>query len=343
MHHIYYYLFAETIIICSIIYLQDCEGKKIMTYRKRVVDSELRERLGSSGAVLIEGPKACGKTESALQVANSSVMLEVDLQAQLALDIEPSLVLEGATPRLLDKWQEYPIIWNEVRKTVDLRKAPGQFILTGSSVPNDDSNRHSDAGPFSILKMRPMTMFETGHSAGTISLTRLMDGESPRSKPLDLPITDLADLIVRGGWPRHLELSSHAAARSVRDYLDNIRHLDVQRVAGGHRDGERLQRLLRSLARNVATEVAIDVLASDAGGDYGPLAHNTVVDYLDVLERLMVIENQPAWSPHLRSRTPLRRSVKRHFVDPSLAVASLGATSDRLVRDLSALGLLFES
>lgn len=314
-----------------------------MIYRKRVVDSELRERLGSSGAVLIEGPKACGKTETALQVANSSVMLDVDVQAQLALDVEPSLVLEGATPRLLDEWQEYPIIWNEVRRTVDLRKAPGQFILTGSSVPNDDTNRHSGTGRFSILKMRPMTMFETGHSGGTISLRELMDGKSPRSQQQDLSIADLADLIVRGGWPRHLELSSPAAARSVRDYLDNIRHVDVQRVAGGNRDPDRLQRLLRSLARNVATEVAIDVLAADAGGDYGPLAHNTVVDYLDVLERLMVIENQPAWSPHLRSRTPLRRSVKRHFVDPSLAVAAIGATSDRLVRDLSALGLLFES
>ena len=145
-----------------------------MIYRKRVVDSELRERLGSSGAVLIEGPKACGKTETALQVANSSVMLDVDVQAQLALDIEPSLVLEGATPRLLDEWQKYPIIWNEVRRTVDLRKAPGQFILTGSSVPNDDTNRHSGAGRFSILKMRPMTIFETGHSAGTISLRELM-------------------------------------------------------------------------------------------------------------------------------------------------------------------------
>jgi predicted AAA+ superfamily ATPase len=314
-----------------------------MAYRKRVVDSELRERLDANAAVFIEGPKACGKTETALQVANSSVMLDIDVQAKLALAIEPSLVLEGATPRLLDEWQEYPSIWNEVRRMVDLRKAPGQFILTGSSVPNDDTNRRSGAGRFSILKIRPMTMFETGHSAGTISLTRLMEGDSPRSKLRDLSMADLADLIVRGGWPRHLELSSRAAARSVRDYLDNIRHVDVQRVAGGHRDPERLQRLLRSLARNVATEVAIDVLAADAGGDYGPLAHNTVVDYLDVLERLMVIENQPAWSPHLRSRTTLRRSVKRHFVDPSLAVAALGATTDRLVRDLEALGLLFES
>ena len=180
-------------------------------------------------------------------------MLDTDIQAQLALDIDPSLILEGASPRLLDEWQEYPIIWNAVRRIVDLRKVPGQFILTGSSVPNDDTNRHSGAGRFSILKMRPMTIFETGHSAGTISLRELMDGNSPRSQQHDMSIADLADLIVRGGWPRHLELSTPAAARSVRDYLDNIRHVDVPRVAGGRRDPDRLQRLLRSLAHNVAT------------------------------------------------------------------------------------------
>jgi predicted AAA+ superfamily ATPase len=314
-----------------------------MLYRDRVVDGELGERLVAAGAVLIEGPKACGKTETALRVAKSSVMLDIDMQAKQALTVDPSLVLEGSTPRLIDEWQESPSIWNEVRRMVDLRKTLGQFILTGSSVPNDEPNRHSGAGRFSILTMRPMTLFEMGYSAGLVSLARLMEGESPKSGPRELSLENLADLIVRGGWPRHLELTSRAAARSVRDYLDNICHVDVQRIAGGHRDPGRLERLLRSLARNVATEVAIDVLGSDAGGESGPLAHNTVVDYLDALERLMVIENQPAWSPHLRSRTTLRRSPKRHFVDPSLAVAALGATAERLARDFEALGLLFES
>ncbi len=314
-----------------------------MFYRARVVDSELAERLEASGAVLIEGPKACGKTETALRVAKSSVMLDIDVQAKQAISIEPSLVLEGPTPRLIDEWQASPSIWNEVRREVDQRKGPGQFILTGSSVPNDDTNRHSGAGRFSILTMRPMTLFEMGNSTGLVSLAKIMDGESPKSGLSELSLENLAELTVRGGWPRHLELTSRAAARSVRDYLDNICHVDVQRVAGGRRDPVRLLRLLRSLARNVATEVAIEVLATEAGGEPGPLAHNTVVDYLDALERLMVIENQPAWSPHLRSRTTLRRSVKRHFVDPSLAVAALGATAEKLGRDFKSLGLMFES
>ncbi|WP_298339327.1 DUF4143 domain-containing protein [Ferrimicrobium sp.] len=314
-----------------------------MMYKDRVVDRELVERMEASGAVLIEGPKACGKTETALRIAKSWVMLDVDLEAKRALSVDPSLVLDGPTPRLIDEWQESPSIWNEVRRMVDQRKTSGQFILTGSSVPNDESSRHSGAGRFSILKMRPMTLFEMGYSTGLVSLEQLMEGESPKSGQRELSLAKLADLLVRGGWPRHLELTSRAAARSVRDYLDNICHVDVQRVAGGHRDPGRLWRLLRSLARNVATEATLEVLGSDAGGESGSLAHNTVVDYLDALERLMVIESQPAWSPHLRSRTTLRRSPKRHFVDPSLAVAALGATAERLVKELQTLGLLFES
>ncbi len=231
-----------------------------MLYRDRVVDGELGERLEAAGAVLIEGSRACGKTETALRVAKSSVMLDIDMQAKQALTVDPSLVLEGPTPRLINKWQESSSIWNEVRRMVDQRKTLRQFILAGSSVPSDEPNRHSGNGRFSVLTMRPMTLFEMGYSAGLVSLARLMEGESPKSGPHELSLENLADLIVRGGWPRHLELTSRAAARSVRDYLDNICHVDVQRVTGGHRDPRRLERLLRSLARNVATEVAIDVL-----------------------------------------------------------------------------------
>jgi predicted AAA+ superfamily ATPase len=239
-------------------------GKLKMLYRDRIVDVELSERLAATGAVLIEGPKACGKTETALRLAKSSVMLDVDTEAKRALSVDPLLVLEGAVPRLIDEWQESPSIWNDVRRLVDQRRTFGQFILTGSSVPNDDTKRHSGAGRLSILTMRPMTLFEMGFSTGQVSLTKIMEGEAPKSGEVALSLQDLTDLIVRGGWPRNLELSSSVAARSVRDYLDNICNVDVQRLAGAYRDPQRLKRFLRSFARNVATEVAIGVLGYEA-------------------------------------------------------------------------------
>jgi len=314
-----------------------------MAYLPRVVDAELRERLASSGAVVIEGPKACGKTETARQIAASSVLLDIDLDAQQALTVDPLIVLDGSTPRLIDEWQTEPKVWNHVRRLVDERRTPGQFILTGSSVPEVDINRHTGAGRFSFLRMRPMTLFETGHSNGAVSLTALMEGQSPRSRDPGLTVSDLANQITVGGWPAQQQRSVKEAARGARDYLDQIRQVDVGRVAGGWRDPERMGRLLKSLARNAATEVAITVLAADAGGADGPLSRNTVAAYLSVLERLMVIENQPAWSQHMRSKAVLRSSVKRHFVDPSLAVAALGGSPTRLLGDLNLLGLLFES
>ncbi len=314
-----------------------------MAYRPRVVDDELRHRLRAAGAVVIEGPKACGKTETARRIAASSVLLDVDVTAQQALAVDPSLVLEGATPRLIDEWQIEPKVWNHVRRVVDDRAAPGQFILTGSSVPADDVNRHTGAGRFSFLRMRPMTLFETGHSNGAVSFAALMEGQPPRSRDPGLTVPDLADRITVGGWPAQQECSIDDAGRAARDYLDQIRQVDVGRVAGRRRDPAKLGQLLKSLARNVATEVAIKVLAADAGGPDDPLSRNTVMDYLDILERLMIIEDQPAWAPHMRSKAILRSSAKRHFVDPSLAVAAMAGSPSRLLRDPNLLGLLFES
>jgi uncharacterized protein len=307
------------------------------------VDDELRRRLAAAGAVVIEGPKASGKTETALNVTASSAFFDVDSSVRQALAIDPSLVLEGATPRLLDEWQVEPSIWNHVRRAVDERKRPAQFILTGSSVPADDVNRHTGAGRFSFLRIRPMTLFETGHSIGTISLAAVMRGETVRSADPLLTVPDLADRITIGGWPGQVGSTIANGAQAARDYLQQTAEVDIIRAAGGRRDPVRVGRLLRSLARNIATEVGVPTLAADAGGADGPLSRNTASDYLDALERLMIIENQPAWGPHLRSKAILRSAPKRHFADPSLAVAALATSPLGLLADLNLLGLLFES
>lgn len=314
-----------------------------MAYMPRVVDAELRVRLAAAGAVVIEGPKASGKTETARQATASSVLLDVDENARLAAAVDAGLVLDGPVPRLIDEWQVEPRLWNHVRRAVDARGEPGQFVLTGSSVPADDVARHTGAGRFSFLRMRPMTLFESGHTNAGVSLSALLSGEPPRCDDPGLRVADLADRITAGGWPAQVGRPVADARRAARDYLEQVRQVDVPRVAGSRRDPARVERLLRSLARNTATEVATTVLAADAGGGDEPLDRHTVAGYLNILDRLMVIEDQPAWAPHLRSRANLRTAPKRHFVDPSLAVAALGAGPERLLTDLNLLGLLFES
>lgn len=314
-----------------------------MAYLPRVVDHELSARLNAAGAVVLEGPKASGKTETARRAAASSVLLDVDENARRAAAIDASLVLEGPVPRLIDEWQVEPGLWNHVRRAVDDRGEPGQFVLTGSSVPPDDVARHTGAGRFSFLRMRPMTLFESGHTNAGVSLRSLLAGEPPRCDDPGITVADLADRITVGGWPAQVGRPVADARRAARDYLEQVRQVDVSRVAGSRRDPARVGRLLQSLARNVATEVAITVLAADAGGGDGPFDRHAVAEYLNILDRLMVTEDQPAWAPHLRSRANLRRSSKRHFVDPSLAVAALGAGPERLLADLNLLGILFES
>jgi uncharacterized protein len=292
---------------------------------------------------VIEGPRACGKTATARRISASEVLLDVDANARQAIAVDPALVLDGPTPRLIDEWQIEPAIWNQVRRAVDDRADAGQFILTGSAVPADDVTRHTGAGRISRLRMRPMSLFEAGRSTGLISLNGLLDGRLSSSAEPGLTVMDLAEEVARGGWPGLRGRDVADALLAVRDYLDEIARVDVGRVATGHRDPGRVSRLLASLARNVATHAAATTLAKDTGGADGPLKDDTVREYLGVLERLMVIEDQPAWAPHLRSRYRLRTAPKRHFVDPSLAVAALRAVPDRLLGDLRLLGLLFES
>ena len=311
-------------------------------YLNRIVDKELAELLGASGAVVIEGPKAAGKTATALQAAQSSVMLDVDENARQMIGVEPAIVLQGDTPRLIDEWQLEPTIWNHVRRAIDRRAQPGQFILTGSAVPADDISRHTGAGRLTRFRMRPLSLYEVGDSSGEISLRRLLDGHAQKSKRSKLSITSVAELVCAGGWPGNIGKPLAPILRVNRGYVDEICRADISRVSGKKRDPVKVERLIQSLARNTATPVAVSRLAADIDGGNG-MKWDTAAQYLEDLERLMIVENQPAWPTHLRSRTILRSSPVRHFVDPSIAVAALGVRPERLLDDLEFLGLLFES
>lgn len=303
----------------------------------------LRERLGSSGAVLLEGPKACGKTFTAEQFTTSQVYLDTDQSALDAVRIDPSLVLNDDPPQLIDEWQlEATRVWNHVRSEVNRRAAPGQYVLTGSAVPADDARRHTGAGRFARLVMRPMSLYESGDSNGSMSLASLLNGERPAART-DLTVPRVADLIVRGGWPLNLDLPTTAAARNNVDYVQTVAEIDVTRVDGPRRNPALVQRLFQALARNIAMEQKIATLATEVEGEAGTIARSTIYSYLDALRRLMVLEEQPPWSTHLRSRATLRTASRTHLVDPSLAAAAIGAGPDRLLNDLNYLGLLFES
>ena len=315
----------------------------IVSYLTRIVDQELTERLAATGAVVVEGPKACGKTATGRHHAASEVLLDVNRNARRLVGIAPDRVLHGDTPRLIDEWQTEPDIWNHVRRAVDDRAAPGQFILTGSAVPADDVTRHTGAGRLTRLRMRPLSLFESGHSSGQVSLRKLLQATRQGSDSSALTVPELAELVCRGGWPGHIKYPLVRALVANRDYLNEIRRVDISRVSGRRRDPIKVGRLLRSLARNVATPASISTLVADVRGSGGAMKTDTASEYLESLERLMIVEDLPAWAPHLRSRTTLRTTPVRHLADPSLAVAALRATPQRLLDELEYFGLLFES
>lgn len=270
------------------------------------------------------------------------MLLDVDRKAREAAEINPGLILGGETPRLIDEWQIEPEIWNHVRREIDAREDPGQFILAGSAQPTDDETRHTGAGRISRLRMRPMSLFEAGASNGEISLTGLLDGEQAETVDPGLDLHDVAEALCRGGWPGFPQLGVDSALRRVRDYLDEVVRADLRTVGPRHRP-EKVMRLLQSLARNLATDVAATTLARDASESGDSVTSATVAEYLEALRRIFVIEDQPAWRPHMRSRYALRKTPKRHFVDPSLAVAALRASPEALMGDLNSFGLFFES
>jgi predicted AAA+ superfamily ATPase len=313
-----------------------------MEYRPRVLDGLLAAALESAGAVVIEGPKACGKTETARRACRSEVRIDT-LAARQAMSIAPELLLEGATPRLLDEWQAEAELWNYVRHAVDDRQAKGQFILAGSAVPRDDSTRHPGAGRFIHLRMRPMTLAEGGHSTGRVSFTSVLSGERVAAPEPGLTVPDIAERLVIGGWPAHLDLTARQAQRLLAGYIEDVCRDDVTRLDGIRRDPAGVRRVLTSIARNVATPASLEAITADAAGADGSMKVETVRTYLRALGRLMITDDLPAWKPDLRSRTRLRAAAVRHLADPSLAAAALGATPERLLRDLNLMGFLFES
>ena len=315
-------------------------------YLCRIADKVLDTALESSGAVLIEGPKWCGKTRTAEEKAKSVLyMQDPDHTASYlkAADTKPSLLLRGNTPRLIDEWQMAPVLWDAVRFAVDQRQESGQFILTGSAVPKDNAVQHTGTGRISRMLMRPMTLFESLESNGSISLKELFDGATDGECFSSLTIENLAYVLSRGGWPASIGEKESVALRRVYDYVDAVINIDVSRVDGVEKNPARVRALMRSLARNVSTMANIATIQGDIAGDEESLSDKTISSYLNALRRIYVVEDLPAWSPAMRSKTTIRTSPKRHFVDPSIATAVLRATSDSLLQDFHTFGLLFES
>ena len=313
-------------------------------YMPRVVDDEVVEALASSPAVLIEGPRGCGKTWTGRQFARSEVVLDGSEATRIAAEVDPDSILHGPEPRLLDEWQLVRGLWNPMRHACDRRGGFGHFLLTGSQNPPDDVTEHSGAGRVARVRMRPMSLWESGESTGEVSLGSLMAGGKCRAADPRRTIADMAHMICRGGWPRMVGMAPGTAQARLRDYLDDITRTDISRVAGVRRNPRLASSLLASLARNEATAASHATIRADlTEGGSSPPARSTLRAYLDELTRLFVIEPLPAWSVHLRSSARLRKTPKRYFADPALAIAALAGSPTAVRRDLEMLGLLFES
>ena len=312
-------------------------------YRSRIVEANVARVLNVARALLVEGPKGCGKTWLAKRFARSEVLLEQDPAAFALAEAEPHRVLDGATPRLIDEWQRVPPLWAAVRGACDARAEAGQFILTGSATPSDDLTRHSGALRIQRLALRTMSLAERGLSTAAVSLAGLLRGEPCAADPTGRGVPEAVEALCRGGWPGLDDrVPVRDAISALRSYLDDVAGTDIRQVDGVARDPVRVQALLRSLARSVGTAASLNKLAAEANAA-APLSRHTVRTYLDALERLHVFEPLTAWPTHLRSRSPLLLSPKHHFCDPSLAVAALRASPEALLADPEALGLLFES
>lgn len=317
-------------------------------YLKRIADNILKERLQTSGAVLIEGPKWCGKTSTASKASKSQLFMQDPdrgISYLKAADTKPSLLLQGETPRLLDEWQTAPVLWDAVRFTVDQRGQSGQFILTGSAVPRDNVVQHTGTGRISRLFMRPMSLYESLESNGSVSLAELFNGKSDIEAYSELTIEKIAHAIVRGGWPASIGESSNVSLRHAIDYVEAIINADISRVDGVEKNPARVRAIMRSLARNISTIASNKTIQNDIemGDGSSGVSDKTISQYLNALNRIFVTENIPAWNPSLRSKTAIRTSPKRQFVDPSIATAVMRLTPERLLDDFNYFGFLFES
>ena len=316
-------------------------------YKPRVIDGAVQKYLDTFGAVCIEGPKWCGKTWTSSYHSNSEFMIgdpSNNFQNRSLAELSPAIVLEGETPRLLDEWQEVPPIWDAVRYTVDQRAKKGQFILTGSSTPKRKGVLHSGAGRIGKLRMRTMSLYETGDSSGVVSLRELCNGKLTPALTGEVDLRDLANYVVRGGWPGNLDVPIENASILPQAYLDAILDDDSQRIDDKKYDVGKMRLLLRSLARNESTTATKKKLLSDIKDiDDETIDADTITTYLDVFNRLFLIDNQLPFATNIRSSARVKQAEKRHFCDPALACALLKATPDRLIGDLETFGFLFEA
>lgn len=319
----------------------------MVAYKPRIADRLLARKMAGKGAVLIEGPKWCGKTTTAKQQAKSMLNLgdsNVLRQSLQMMDLSPITLLEGDTPRLIDEWQTIPPLWDTIRSEVDRRGDFSQFILTGSSVlPYAESTIHSGTGRFARIKMRPMSLLESGESTGSVSLTKLFEGEPLKPQVNQKGLEDIAYYTCRGGWPQATLLEGEIALDQALDYFDSVVERDIQRVDGVKRNADRARLLLRSYARHISQQVSYATIKADMlSNDSQTLDEDTVADYIKALKRLFVIEDLEAWNPNIRSKAAIRTSDTRHFVDPSIGTAALGLGPKDLMNDLESFGLFFE-
>ena len=319
-------------------------------YKPRIIDTLLKKKLQAKGAVLIEGPKWCGKTTTAANFSATKVMLAKPNEKENfrnLLEIDSDTALSGDAPMLIDEWQTVPKLWDAVRYAVDERQKMGQFILTGSAVPNKEAEsqrEHSGTGRFAWLTMRPMSLWESGESSGAISLGNLFSSPDKILAKNKLKMQDIAYLICRGGWPMSVDLPKELALEQAFDYYDAVTKEDVTRVDGVKRSSERVCRLMRAYARHQGTQASIATLKEDLqNNDATSLDDDTINSYIDALRKIFVIEDMPAWNPNLRSKTAIRTTDTRYFIDPSIATAALGLGPDDLIGDLNTLGLFFEA
>jgi len=316
-------------------------------YLPRIADAKLALALEAMGAVLIEGPKWCGKTRTAEHIAKSVLyMQDPDTfdENMLKAKIKPSLLLEGETPRLLDEWQVAPVLWNAVRFAVDKRQKSGQFILTGSVVPVRTDDMHSGTGRISRMKMRTMSLYESGESSGEISLRDIFDGKTELFGKSKVTLEQIAFALTRGGWPAAVNESNEILSlKKASDYYEAVVSEDISRVDKVEKKADRVRSLMRSLSRNISSEAGTTTILNDLRANDESLSQVTIDQYINALKMLFVIDDLPAWSPGLRSKTAIRTTAKRHFSDPSIAAAALGATTERLFKDFNTFGLLFES
>lgn len=315
-------------------------------YIKRIMDEVITYELEAFGAVLITGPKWCGKTTTAKQLAESVIYMQHPdrKESYLALaDIQPSKLLEGEKPRLIDEWQMAPQLWDAVRFDVDMKNETGLYILTGSTTIDESKISHSGAGRISRIKMRTMSLFESLDSNGSVSLQDIFDGKKEINGTSTLSLEDIAKLIVRGGWPGNLKKPLKAAMRSIEGYCDIIATSEIRTVDGVKRDEETTKSILRSLARNTSSTASDSTILKDVKVNSSSIHRNTLADYLKALRKLFIVEDLPAWSPKLRSKTIIRTSNKRHLIDPAIAANMLKASPNDLIYDMNTFGLLFES